>query len=112
MRKAICILRCHEGHDHGKVLMIEVERGVKFKVRIEGIPPGKHGFHIHKKGNESCGPDSLCDHFNPTYQPHGGLNEKHSHIGDLGNLVADENGNIKAEFVAYRVRLRGDYSIL
>ena len=54
------------------------------------LPPGDHGFHIHKAGDlrgEGC--KGACDHFH-TGPPanHGGPPgaTKHRHTGDLGNI--------------------------
>jgi Cu-Zn family superoxide dismutase len=54
------------------------------------LPPGEHGFHIHKAGDlrgEGC--KLACDHFHkgpPT--THGGPPSSggHRHTGDLGNV--------------------------
>jgi Cu-Zn family superoxide dismutase len=57
-----------------------------------------HGFHIHENGDCSA-PDgsSAGGHFNPTDQNHGGPDASVHHIGDLGNIRADENGNATYE---------------
>jgi Cu-Zn family superoxide dismutase len=61
---------------------------------LTGLSPGKHGFHIHDKGDlsdpqlTSAGP-----HYNPTGAHHGGPNTTPHHAGDLGNVVADDSGN-------------------
>lgn len=62
--------------------------------RIKGLTPGAHGFHIHEKGDCSA-PDatSAGGHFNPDAKPHGSHNAPDRHAGDLGNLVADANGD-------------------
>lgn len=125
LKKAICVLRCQSYHQHGIVEMTEVKRGgaVKFRVYIHNIPPGLHGFHIHNRGNEVHGAESLCDHFNPSHKTHGNLNDTNSHIGDLGNLetyrstIKSSEGNkiinmVNTEFIANRVRLRGSRSII
>src|SRR5689334_10067844 len=40
---------------------------------IENLTPGKHGFHIHDKGDCSAADASSAGgHFNPTKQHHGG----------------------------------------
>lgn len=62
--------------------------------RIKGLIPGAHGFHIHEKGDCSA-PDAMSagGHFNPGGKPHGSHNGIDRHAGDLGNLIADANGN-------------------
>lgn len=64
-------------------------------VHIEGLQKGKYAFHIHECGDLSNGCDSACAHFNPTYQLHGGIDDDERHIGDLGNLLANEKGIVK-----------------
>ncbi len=76
------------------------------------MPPGKRGFHIHEKGNLSEGCTSLCAHYNPYKNDHGGLNEENSHVGDLGNIMVDKNGNAKCVIKAKRVRLTVEYSVI
>ena len=64
---------------------------------LTGLPPGKHGFHIHEKGDCSA-PDasSAGGHFNPANAPHGNPHAGPHHAGDFGNLEADKSG--KAHF--------------
>jgi Cu-Zn family superoxide dismutase len=73
-----------------------VERGDKVLVegRLTGLPPGLHGFHVHEKGDCSA-PDasSAGAHFNPTAKAHGNPLSGEHHVGDLGNVTADAQGN-------------------
>ncbi|CAG8480316.1 6271_t:CDS:2 [Paraglomus occultum] len=59
-------------------------------VTVEGIPPGTHGIHIHETGDISDGVASTGDHYNPEGVAHGDLEQ--GHVGDLGNIIVDENG--------------------
>ncbi|HYA58918.1 MAG TPA: superoxide dismutase family protein [Burkholderiaceae bacterium] len=61
--------------------------GVHLDVKVSGLTPGVHGFHVHEVGDCSA-PDasSAKGHFNPTGKPHG------SHAGDLPDLTADASG--------------------
>jgi len=54
------------------------------KGKLQGLPTGKHGFHIHEFGHPDC--SKAGSHFNPNGNPHGGLRDKLSHAGDLGNI--------------------------
>jgi Cu-Zn family superoxide dismutase len=73
-----------------------VERGDKMlvEVRLKGLAPGLHGFHVHEKGDCSA-PDasSAGAHFNPTAKAHGNPLSGEHHAGDLGNVTADAQGN-------------------
>ena len=111
--KAICVL--HQSTNkkfNGNILFTEYKNYTKIEVDLKGLPPGKRGFHIHEKGNLSEGCTSLCAHYNPFKNTHGGLNEENSHVGDLGNIEVDKNGNVKCVIKAKRVRLTGEYSVI
>jgi len=87
------------GKASGTVTFVMLEDGkTKVNVDLEGVPPGKHGFHIHEKGDLSA-PDlsSAGAHFNPMKHPHGGPDAPMHHAGDLGNVDADESGKVKKE---------------
>ena len=114
LRKGIAIFRCEAGENHGYATLEEISpKGpLKIHVHVEGFSSGgKHGFHIHRSGNTDCGANSLCDHYNPTRQNHGGLNEVASHVGDLGNITANSKGVIEQTLIAERVRLSGSRSV-
>jgi len=85
-------------------------------INLSGFEPNtSHGFHIHEK---SIKPSDSCDlagsHFDPTGSPHGGPHDsqKKRHIGDLGNILADANGNVKVKFSDYYIELSGSNSIV
>src|SRR6266513_1873018 len=59
----------------------------------QNLKPGKHGIHIHEKGDCSA-PDAMSAgaHFNPTHQQHDGPTGTERHAGDFGNIEADASG--------------------
>jgi len=79
----------------GEVRFYKVDGGVRVIASIEGLTPGKHGFHLHEKGDCSA-PDAMSagGHFNPTGSPHGAPTAPPTarHAGDLGNLEAGSDG--------------------
>ena len=81
------------GQPTGTVAFYKVGDKVKVVADLTGLPPGKHGFHIHEKGDMSA-PDlmSTGGHFNPTGHAHGGPTTSPVHAGDFGNINADANG--------------------
>jgi Cu-Zn family superoxide dismutase len=67
--------------------------GVEVSVSVEGAPPGKHGVHVHEKGD--CSSDdakSAGDHFNPAGHQHGLPGSGQRHLGDLGNMEVGADG--------------------
>ena len=80
------------------------------KGRIEGLKPGEHGFHIHEFGDMSDGCKSMGGHYNPDGVDHGDLEQ--GHVGDLGNVSADDSGIADFTIVAKRVDLVGDRSVV
>ncbi|MFW5879607.1 MAG: superoxide dismutase family protein [bacterium] len=74
--------------------------GVKMTVNLQNVPPGKHGFHVHEKGDCSAkDAASAGGHWNPTGKKHGqrGVTEEY-HRGDLAtNLEAGEDSTINYE---------------
>ena len=87
------------------------------EVRVSGnvtnLKEGKHGFHIHKYGNllkANC--LSCAGHWNPYNKNHGGKKDKERHVGDLGNIEANEKGIAKINITDHLVKLRGKYSVI
>ena len=100
----------NEGNISGTVKFEELntDNVVKITVNLQGfIPNTKHGFHVHEAGDLSNGCTSMCAHFNPFGKTHGGRNDLNRHVGDLGNIIADANGNVIEEFTDNLIKLRG-----
>jgi superoxide dismutase, Cu-Zn family len=101
------------GKAKGQVTFREETEGVRVTANIEGLTPGKHGFHIHEKGDCSA-PDftSAGGHFNPAKSKHGSPTDTEKHIGDFGNLEANEQGVARFERVFNWLTFKGTNSIL
>ncbi len=112
--KAVCVLYPTAGNSvSGVVTFEQTKDGVKVLVDIHGLTPGKHGFHIHEFGDCSA-PDgtSAGGHFNPSMASHGGPMDGMRHEGDMGNVMADGNGNARMEYVDPKLKLEGNESII
>jgi Cu-Zn family superoxide dismutase len=90
----------------GVVTFREIDHEILIRVNLTGLPPGLHGFHIHECGDLSEGCQSACAHYNPTGAKHGGLKDAESHAGDLGNILADDQGNCKMDMTTNKFHLQ------
>ena len=82
----------------GSVSFMEMNDGLQVEVSVANVPAGKHGFHIHEKGD--CGDEGKAagGHFNPEKADHGFMpkdGHMHSHTGDMGNIEVGADGNGK-----------------
>ena len=115
-RQAICILNS-DGGSNAKGLVHFAQTGMFSRTQITGEfsglnPHQAHGFHIHQYGNLSKGCVTAGPHYNPLNQLHGGPDSLMRHVGDLGNVQADENGNSKIDMLDSQVTLHGPHSIV
>ena len=112
--KAIAVIHPTEGNEaYGTVTFTKVDTGIQIVADIEGLSPGKHGFHIHEYGDCSA-PDatSAGGHFNPDNTKHGAPDDMTRHVGDLGNLDADEAGSAHYERIDSFISFSGPHSII
>lgn len=99
----------------GEIKFTQSGGPIRVSGKLTGLPPGKHGFHVHVNGNcDSADGMSAGGHFNPFGAPHGDANSAKRHLGDMGNIVADANGEatIDTEFGGAVLTLVGTQSIL
>ena len=100
----------------GEVTFDETPEGLKVSANIEQAPPGRHGFHIHEKGDCADKGNAAGSHFNPDGVTHGDLSKdgfEHAHAGDLGNIEIDSNGTGKLEKVLPGLTLvEGKYGVV
>jgi Cu-Zn family superoxide dismutase len=86
---------------------------VKIEGMLEGLKPGKHGVHIHEKGD--CSMDDFSSaggHFNPGHTDHGAPDVADKHAGDMGNITADKKGNAKVSLEVASMMIGGDTGII
>ena len=96
----------------GLVTFTKVGDEIQVVADIQNLKPGKHGFHIHEKGDCSAADAaSAGGHFNPTQKHHGGPTTAEHHAGDLGNIEADASGKAHLDWKG-KLSLSGKDSII
>jgi len=86
-------LKDSQGKIVGSATLSEASDGVRVMVRVNGLKPGEHGFHIHAVGK--CEPPDFVSagaHFNPYEKKHGLDNPSGPHAGDFPNLEVGADG--------------------
>jgi len=101
-----------KGDVSGRLIMTEEPHQVTIEGEIRGLIPGYHGFHIHEFGDLSEDCQGAGSHFNPLELPHGGPTDTQRHNGDLGNILANKNGEAKVNIKDSVIRLNGASSII
>lgn len=99
---------------HG-VVHLESSKDGTFTVityHIEGLTPGEHGFHIHEFADFSKGCVSAGPHYNPHQLSHGAPSAAQRHVGDLGNVVANQDGVASGRMLDSLVKLSGPTSVV
>lgn len=91
----------------GTATLTETAEGVRVRLTLQNVSPGDHGTHVHEKGDCSA-PDaaSAGGHFNPTGHPHALPTHGPRHLGDLGNITIDKEGNGTLEIMAPGANLK------
>ena len=102
------------GKSIGTATFTQRKGGVEIMVKVSGLPPGKHGMHIHENGKcETPGFATAGSHYNPTGKHHGASPPQGKHIGDLPNLDVKEDGTAKSTSIAKGATLgKGATSLL
>ena len=112
--KAVAVLHPTAGNTvQGVVTFVKESDGIRVTADISGLAPGKHGFHIHKYGDCSGSDGKTAGgHFNPMKMYHGAPDSDIRHVGDMGNIEADENGYAHHEYVDRHLSFKGKSSII
>jgi Cu-Zn family superoxide dismutase len=113
---AICILK-PDGNNTAKGLVLfkqaSFDSATEIEAKISGLKQNaKHGFHIHEFGDLSQGCTTAGPHYNPFGKSHGGENDKERHVGDLGNLQSDANGEAHYKSTNNLVTLVGKHGVI
>ncbi|WP_304344544.1 superoxide dismutase family protein [Chryseobacterium koreense] len=83
----------------GTVKFVQTGKTVKMDLNVYKLTPGIHAVHIHEKGDCSAADASSAGgHWNPTSHQHGRWGTGEFHIGDIGNLNADQDETARKVF--------------
>ena len=112
--KAVAVIHPTEGNKVNGLVTFTLEGdSIKVVADIDGLAPGKHGFHIHEYGDCSASDGtSAGGHFNPTNKPHGAPTDTSRHVGDLGNIEANKDGKAHYEWTDHLISFKGTNSII
>nr|BFD61581.1 superoxide dismutase family protein [Bdellovibrio sp. HM001] len=113
-QKAQAVLKTVKGSKLKGIIHFTEENGkMKIETMVEGIKPGPHGFHIHENGDCSAADfSSAGGHFNPSKGTHAGHDVAGRHVGDLGNLVADNKSKANTTLIVDGMTMKGPESII
>jgi len=112
--KAVAVLKGEYGAS-GTVTLVQTAPGAKVTItgELQGLDPrAERGFHIHTAGDLSSGCASAGSHFNPLSQTHGAPTDVSRHVGDLGNVQSDAQGESKFTIEDSLVSLNGPLSVV
>jgi len=112
----VTIKETHEksvGNPLGTVSLSASDYGTVFTIKIKGLSPGVHGFHVHQ--NPDCGPETkdgksvpglaAGGHYDPKKTGKHGAPWGTGHLGDLPALQATLNGTVRTAVLAPRIKL-------
>ncbi|XP_019186980.1 PREDICTED: superoxide dismutase [Cu-Zn], chloroplastic [Ipomoea nil] len=111
-KKAVAVLKGTSNVEGVVTLTQDGDGPTTVKVRITGLTPGPHGFHLHEYGDTTNGCISTGPHFNPNGLTHGAPEDEVRHAGDLGNILANAEGVAEATIVDSQIPLSGPNSVV
>ena len=96
----------------GTIYFEKTSKGMHVHGEITGLTPGEHGFHVHEFGIWSPDGMSSGGHFNPTKAAHSSHDSPKRHVGDLGNVKADDRGKAMVDLDDDELSFEGAHCIL
>ncbi|MFS7915851.1 Superoxide dismutase [Cu-Zn] [Helianthus anomalus] len=111
-KKAVAVLKGTSSVEGVVTLTQEDDGPTTVNVKITGLTPGPHGFHLHEFGDTTNGCISTGPHFNPNGHTHGAPEDEIRHAGDLGNIIANADGVAEATIVDNQIPLTGPNAVV
>ncbi|XP_027196298.1 superoxide dismutase 1 [Dermatophagoides pteronyssinus] len=112
MVKAVVVLK-GDPNVSGTIFFEQQDNGpVKVTGSVQGLKPGLHGFHVHEFGDNTNGCTSAGAHYNPLNKTHGAPSDEERHVGDLGNIEANDKGVANVVIEDSLISLTGEKSIV
>ncbi|XP_059061721.1 uncharacterized protein LOC131854613 [Achroia grisella] len=113
--QAIVHLQADEGSGvSGELVFTQIVPNgpVTIEGNVTGLEPGLHGVHVHQVGSvkENC--QDIGPHFIAFYGRHGGPRDHVRHVGDLGNIKAEDGATVNVKIVDHLISLAGPRSIV
>jgi len=101
-----------QGASVGTVKFTDTPKGLEVKTNLKGLPPGRHGFHVHEKPD--CGPVvkdgkslpalAAGGHYDPAKADKHTGPDKEGHLGDLPVLEVAANGTAKLTLMVKKAK--------
>ncbi|MEH6388746.1 MULTISPECIES: superoxide dismutase family protein [Pseudomonas] len=96
----------------GQITINETEHGLVFTPKLNSLPAGIHGFHVHETGNcepamsegENVAAKSAGGHFDPDDKGEHDGPYGQGHLGDLPALYVGDDGNAHYPVLAPRIK--------
>jgi len=102
------------GKDVGRIMLEDSRYGLLVKPDLTGLQPGPHGLHVHE--NADCGSankdgnvipgGAAGGHYDPKKTEHSDGPYGQGALGDLPNLIAEQDGTVAIPTLAPRLKVR------
>mmetsp|Transcript_10322 Transcript_10322/g.39073 ORF Transcript_10322/g.39073 Transcript_10322/m.39073 type:complete len:157 (-) Transcript_10322:510-980(-) len=115
MARCVAVFVADEGEELRGFLTLEQsmeDAPTVISGQIEGLTPGPHGLQIHIFGDLSSGMANVAGIFNPFGRNHGAPEDEERMVGDLGNIIANDDGLAEVQIEDRQVKLIGPHSII